>query len=132
MRSGVYILLLFHYNNRITMREVMELIEVLIGKRIKEQRKKNKLTQEQLSEKLGISKNHLSAIERGVYRVQIETLVMIINCLGCTADDLFCDVIDKGYMIKSSCLSEKIEKLSPEEQNRILAVVDTLVENAGR
>ena len=38
------------------MREVMELIEVLIGKRIKEQRKKNKLTQEQLSEKLGISK----------------------------------------------------------------------------
>lgn len=132
MRSGVYILLLFHYNNRITMREVMELIEVLIGKRIKEQRKKNKLTQEQLSEKLGISKNHLSAIERGVYRVQIETLVMIINCLGCTADDLFCDVIDKGYMIKSSRLSEKIEKLSPEEQNRILAVVDTLVENAGR
>ena len=122
----------FHYNNRITMKEVMELIEVLIGKRIKEQRKKNKLTQEQLSEKLGISKNHLSAIERGVYRVQIETLVMIINCLGCTADDLFCDVIDKGYMIKSSRLSEKIEKLSPEEQNRILAVVDTLVENAGR
>lgn len=132
MRSGVYILLPFHYNNRITMREVMELIEVLIGKRIKEQRKKNKLTQEQLSEKLGISKNHLSAIERGVYRVQIETLVMIINCLGCTADDLFCDVIDKGYMIKSSRLSEKIEKLSPEEQNRILAVVDTLVENAGK
>lgn len=128
----MYILLLFHYNNRITMKEVMELIEVLIGKRIKEQRKKNKLTQEQLSEKLGISKNHLSAIERGVYRVQIETLVMIINCLGCTADDLFCDVIDKGYMIKSSRLSEKIEKLSPEEQNRILAVVDTLVENAGR
>ena len=132
MRSGVYILLPFHYNNRITMREVMELIEVLIGKRIKEQRKKNKLTQEQLSEKLCISKNHLSAIERGVYRVQIETLVMIINCLGCTADDLFCDVIDKGYMIKSNRLSEKIEKLSPEEQNRILAVVDTLVENAGR
>ena len=128
----MYILLLFHYNNRITMKEAMELIEVLIGKRIKEQRKKNKLTQEQLSEKLGISKNHLSAIERGVYRVQIETLVMIINCLGCTADDLFCDVIDKGYMIKSSRLSEKIEKLSPEEQNRILAVVDTLVENAGR
>ena len=128
----MYILLPFHYNNRITMREVMELIEVLIGKRIKEQRKKNKLTQEQLSEKLGISKNHLSAIERGVYRVQIETLVMIINCLGCTADDLFCDVIDKGYMIKSSRLSEKIEKLSPEEQNRILAVVDTLVENAGK
>ena len=53
------------------------MIEKLIGERIREQRKKNKLTQEQLSEKLGMSKNHFSAIERGVYRVQIETLVMI-------------------------------------------------------
>lgn len=112
------------------MREVMDMIEKSIGQRIKEQRKKNKLTQEQLSEKLGMSKNHLSAIERGVYRVQIETLVMIINCLGCTADDLFCDVIDTGYKIRSSRLSEKIAMLPPEEQNRILAVVDTLVDNA--
>ena len=112
------------------MREVMDMIEKSIGQRIKEQRKKNKLTQEQLAEKLGMSKNHLSAIERGVYRVQIETLVMIINCLGCTADDLFCDVIDTGYKIRSSRLSEKIAMLPPEEQNRILAVVDTLVDNA--
>ena len=90
------------------------------------------MTQEVPAEKLGISKNHLSAIERGVYRVQIETLVMIINCLGCTADDLVCDEVDNGYQIRASRLSEKIEKLPPEEQNRILAVVDTLVEYAGK
>lgn len=108
------------------------MIERLIGERIKEQRKKNKLTQEQLSEKLGISKNHLSAIERGVYRVQIETLVMIINSLGCTADDLFCDVIDTGYKIRTNRLSEKIVKLPPEEQNKILAVVSTMVDNASK
>lgn len=114
------------------MREVKKLIEILIGKRIKEQRKKNKMTQEQLSEKVGLSKNHLSAIERGVYRVQIETLVAIINCLGCTADDLFCDVIDQGYKIRSSRLCEKIEKLPPEEQNKIFAVIDILVENSGK
>ena len=108
------------------------MIERLIGERIKEQRKKNKLTQEQLSEKLGISKNHLSAIERGVYRVQIETLVMIINCLGCTADDLFCDVIDTGYKIRTNRLSEKIVELPPEEQNKILAVVSTMVDNASK
>ena len=114
------------------MREVLKMIEKSIGERIKEQRLRNKLTQEQLSEKLGISKNHLSAIERGVYRVQIETLVMIINCLGCTADDLFCDVIDNGYKIRSSRLSERIAKLPPEEQNRILAVVNTMVDNANK
>lgn len=114
------------------MRAVLKLIEQLIGKRIQEQRKKNKMTQEQLSEKLSISKNHLSAIERGVYRIQIETLVMLINCFGCTADDLFCDVIDTGYKIRASRLSERLENLPPEEQNRILAVVDTMIENTGR
>lgn len=108
------------------------MIEMSIGRRIQEQRRKNKMTQEQLSEKLGISKNHLSAIERGIYRVQIDTLVMIMNCLGCTADDLFCDVIDQGYRSRCNRLAEKIEKLSPEEQSRILAVVDTLVESAGK
>ena len=108
------------------------MIEKSIGRRIKEQRKKNKMTQEVPAEKLGISKNHLSAIERGVYRVQIETLIMIINCLGCTADDLFCDEVANGYQIRANRLSEKIEKLPPEEQNRILAVVDTLVEYAGK
>ena len=116
------------------MREVMKLTEKSvgerIGERIKEQRKKCRMTQEQLSEKLGMSKNHLSAIERGVYRVQIETLVMIINCLGCTADDLFCDVIDTGYKIRSNRLSDRIEGLSREEQSRIMAVVETMVESA--
>lgn len=116
------------------MREVMKLTEKSvgerIGERIKEQRKKCRMTQEQLSEKLGMSKNHLSAIERGVYRVQIETLVMIINCLGCTADDLFFDVIDTGYKIRSNRLSDRIEGLSREEQSRIMAVVETIVESA--
>lgn len=57
---------------------------------------------------------------------------MVMNCLGCTADDLFCDVIDQGYRSRCNRLAEKIEKLSPEEQSRILTVVDTLVESAGK
>jgi hypothetical protein len=57
---------------------------------------------------------------------------MVINCLGCASDDLFRDVIDRGYRSRCNRLAEKIEKLSPEEQSRILAVVDTLVESAGK
>jgi len=106
------------------------MIEKQIGARIKEQRQKCHLTQEDFSAQLGMSKNHYSAIERGLYRVQIETLVAIINCLGCTADDLFCDVIDKGYQRRSCRLSDEIANLPPDEQRRILAVVDTLVSSA--
>lgn len=52
---------------------------------------------------------------------------MVMNCLGCTADDLFCDVIDQGYRSRCNRLAEKIEKLSPEEQSRIFAAADTSV-----
>lgn len=106
------------------------MIEKLIGKRIKEQRMKCKLTQDELSEMIGISKNHLSAIERGIYRVQIDTLVDIINRLGCSADEIFCDVIDTGYKVRSSRLEDKLEGLSPETQTQILAVVETMIKNS--
>ena len=39
----------------------------LIGLRIMQRRKELGLSQEKLAEKLGISKNHLSNIERGKY-----------------------------------------------------------------
>lgn len=106
------------------------MIENSIGKRIKERRKKCGMTQEQLAEKIDLSPNHLSAIERGVYGIKLDTLVQIINCLGCTADDLFCDVIDSGYKNRASRLTDMLEKLTPEEQSNILDVVETMIRNA--
>lgn len=106
------------------------MIEIKIGKRIQEYRKKRGFTQDQLSEILGISKNHLSSIERGKYSIKIDMLVQIMNILNCSADEIFCDVINKGYLIKSSRLSDKLQNLPPEEQVRILEVVDTMIRNA--
>ncbi len=106
------------------------MVEKEIGKRIKEYRKKCGLTQEQLAEKIDLSTNHLSAIERGRYGIKPDTLVQIINCIGCTADDIFCDVIDTGYKIRASRLTDLIEKLEPEEQSKIFDVVETMIKNA--
>ncbi len=105
------------------------MIEKAIGKRVQEFRKKKHLTQQTFAEMLGISTNYLSALERGVYNIKNEMLVQIINLLDCTADDLFCDVIDNGYRVRASRLSEQIEKLSPEEQAKIFAVVEAMLQN---
>lgn len=51
-----------------------------------QRRKERRLTQEQLSEKLGISKNHLSSIERGVYAPTIQLIFQICNILEETPD----------------------------------------------
>ena len=106
------------------------MIQKLIGKRIKMYRMAKGLTQENLAEKIGLSRNYYSAAERGIYSLNIDKIVEIINILDCTADEIFADVINKGYQVKSSLLSDKISSLPKEEQERILAIVNTLVETA--
>ena len=58
-------------------------MEKIIGKRIQEFRKKRGMTQEELSEIIDISPHYLSALERGIYNIKLETLVKILNCLDC-------------------------------------------------
>ena len=103
------------------------MVQKLIGKRIKMYRMAKGLTQEELAENIGLSRNYYSAAERGVYSLNLDKLVEIINILDCSADEIFADVINKGYEVKSSFLSDKIASLPKEEQERILAIVDTLV-----
>ena len=107
-------------------------MEKIIGKRIQEFRKKRGMTQEELSEFIDISPHYLSALERGIYNIKLETLVKILNCLDCSADEVFCDVVNKSFALTTNRLSKKLEELSPEEQEKILAVVDTMINNANK
>lgn len=64
----------------------MELNKKLIGIRIMQRRKELGLTQDKLSEQIGISKNHLSSIERGVNAPTTHVIIQICNILGFTPD----------------------------------------------
>lgn len=103
------------------------MFEKKIGRRIQLFRKKKKLTQEQLAEMINVSPNHLSAIERGVYGVKLDTLIRIMNILDCTADDIFADVLSCGYKIKASRLSDELKQLSAKDQSVILSLVDIMI-----
>ena len=74
----------------------MELEYKAIGKRIKIARIKADLTQEKLSEMIGVSPTHLSNIETGSTRVSLKTIVSIANALHITSDDLLCDNVIKA------------------------------------
>ncbi len=102
-------------------------VEQIIGKRIQTIRKSKGYTQQQFSEMVGLSTNYLSDVERGKSSVRLDKLVKIINSLECSADDVFMDVINFGYKIKSSRLSERIEALPPNEQGKVFAVLDALI-----
>ena len=57
-----------------------------IGQRIAKMRKLAGMSQEQLSEKAGLQRTHVSRIEAGKYAVNLETLQAIAEALGMTVD----------------------------------------------
>ena len=59
-----------------------------IGKFISKQRKEKQLTQEQLAEKLGISKNAVSKWERGLSLMDISLIEPLCNILDVTIPEL--------------------------------------------
>lgn len=65
-----------------------------LGKRIKEERLKLNLTQEQLAEYTDISTSYMGQIERGERKVTLETLVKITNKLNVSIDYLLKDSVN--------------------------------------
>lgn len=102
-------------------------VEQIIGKRIQKIRRAKGYTQQQFAEKIGLSTNYLSDIERGKSSARLDKLVAIISSLECSADDVFSDVIDFGYKVKSSRLSERLEALPPEEREKAFAILDAFI-----
>ncbi len=62
-----------------------------MGYKIKEVREAHQMTQEELSEKSGVSRGTISALENGTARATTtKTLVKIAQALGVTVDRIFC------------------------------------------
>ena len=64
-------------------------ISVLFGQNVKKYRKQAGLTQEQLSEKLGVSQKHLSIIETGAQFASASLIGRISEVLKVSPADLF-------------------------------------------
>ena len=101
-----------------------------IGKNIRKYRLMKKLRQEDLAEKAGLTANYIGMVERGEKIPSLETFIKILNTLGVSADMVLSDVLDNGYTIKNSMLNEKLEKLAPEDRNRIYEVIDTMIKQS--
>ena len=99
-----------------------------LGKRIQKCREEAGMTQEALAERVGISWNYLGAIEREVKTPKLDTLVKIINALEVSADDVMLDVLCVGRKVRCTKLEEKLQSLPKEKQDKILRILDFLIE----
>ncbi|MCX4363448.1 MAG: helix-turn-helix transcriptional regulator [Clostridia bacterium] len=64
------------------------MINVEVGKRLKECRKSNKLTQREISQQLGIVIQQYQTYESGRYQLDYEKLVKVCKILNVSADYL--------------------------------------------
>lgn len=99
----------------------------LFGKRIKELRKKSGLTQEQLSEKLGLFQKQIGNIETGTCFTTINNLEKLSEQFGVEIKDLF----DFNYLQDREQIIEQINnilsKASDEELQKYYRVLTALL-----
>ena len=101
-------------------------IDKNFGKILRDFRIKNKLTQEQLSEKLGISLKYISRIENGNNGIKTQTLINYMNILGITPNTIYSPFITNKEIIKNVELCEKIDKLPADKKEFINSIVELL------
>ncbi len=108
----------------------------LLGKHIREHRKKKKYTLEQLAEKLDVSTTFIGQIERAKGVPSLETLVKIANTLEVSADSLlFGDLNSKSgnnaFVKKVEELTENFTAYEKELLLENIELFKKLKENAG-
>lgn len=56
----------------------------LFAKRLYQERKKNKLTQKELAQKMGVSQGAISRIEKGLLIPSLDMFIQLSNTLNCS------------------------------------------------
>ena len=92
----------------------------MLGKRIKELRKQNHLTQSELGSKLGVIKQTVSSWENGVSSPNNDTLANIASIFGVTTDYLLGnDTSTTKQFIECRDISNRISKLAAHSRKNI-------------
>lgn len=96
-----------------------------LGERISKYRENAGLTQSELAERIGISQNHLSCLERGKYAIKAENLIRICEELGISVETLWYDRKASGSNLKIEKNLSWILSLNSEEQEKVNRLFET-------
>jgi transcriptional regulator with XRE-family HTH domain len=94
-----------------------------IGAKIRKRRINCNLSQERLAEMCDVGTTHISHIETGNCIPSLKVFIEIVNSLGCSADELLCDELEKAELTYSSEISNLLEDCSSHE---LMIITDTI------
>lgn len=96
-----------------------------IGRRIQARRKQQGLTQEQLADRMNVSIQMVSNLERGNKAIKIENLINLCQILNVSTDYI---LTGKETQNDFRALTERIQKLSQTNRKMIEMLVDYCIE----
>lgn len=99
-----------------------------VGKKIRDQRRDKKITQEQLAEICNVSASYIGHIERGSRNLSMNTAVQICGALGVGLDYLFLDSAEKDEEILN-CINSALKATNESKRKRFLNTVKILADN---
>lgn len=94
---------------------------LILGQNIRELRISLNLTQDEFSEKLNISPNHLSKIENGNVGITVDTIINVCEIANCSPTTLF-----KG-IIQFTNITDKFELLDVRDKDVIEKLISYLL-----
>ena len=98
-----------------------------MGKRIKQKRMEEAITQEELAERTNLSVAYIGMLERGKRTPSLETFIVIADELNATADELLCGTLKTGYQTRLAKYEERLVKLNREELKKVYSNMDVLL-----
>ena len=100
-----------------------------IGKIIQNYRKQKGLTQDELAEKVDISTNYLSKVERGINVLNAETFLKMANILSFSLEDFGIKIKSDNTLSEQQELLTKILSTTPNKAKLYLKTLNFLDEN---
>lgn len=91
----------------------------LVGQKIRQLRKEHKLTQVELSHRLGIQQSDLSRMEQGEYRVSLDTLFRILAEFQVGIGEFFEDVSKESITPRDVHLVQRFNQLPETAQREV-------------
>ena len=102
---------------------------VIYGKALQEIRKKNNLTQEQVSQLTGLETKYISQIECGIAKGTINTMLKFCEAYNVTPNDILHQFIKTSNAQKDLDLfSKKMLELSKKDRKVVFTLINALLE----
>lgn len=102
--------------------------KLTMGDRIKEVRKKRRLTQEQLAEQVDVTVEYISQLERGLSTPSMQVFIKLLETLDASADYLLRDMVSTNNPYGDKQIAARLERLAPKQRQALMAIIDAYME----